>query len=60
MVVGAIPVEEEDEGTQSLLLLLDAAEFVVVVEFIGPCNSSGEGRLSNVNDCDCCCCCDDD
>ena len=46
--MGFIPV---DEGTQSLLLLL-AAEFVVVVEFIGPCNSSGEGRLSNVSDCD--------
>jgi len=38
-----------DEGwrIQSLLLF--------VVELIGPCNSSGEGRLSNVD-----CCCDDD
>ncbi len=56
LLLGCRPVEEEGAGgTQSLGL---------AVEFIGPCNSFGEGRFNDCDCCDdddaaaaCCCCC---
>jgi len=55
LLLGCMPVEEEGAGgTQSLGL---------AVEFIGPCNSFGEGRFNDCDCCDgddaaaCCCCC---